>query len=63
MTTVTLEQIHEDLVGIKEEIAHLREVVDEEFELSTDVLEEIQVSKRRPASAMISHEDMRKEFG
>ncbi len=63
MQLVTLEQIHEDLVEIKQELTHLREVVDEQYEVSVDVVSDIQASRKRTTASLISQEDMRKEFG
>ncbi len=62
METVTLEQIHDDLVGIKKEISYLQELVDEEYAPSDTVVSEIQASKKRRTSEFISQDAMRKEF-
>lgn len=48
---------------LKEDIKHVRFVVDENLELTDDVLEDIEESRNRGESEFISNEDMRKEFG
>ncbi|MBI2140429.1 hypothetical protein HYU14_05880 [Candidatus Woesearchaeota archaeon] len=63
MATVTLEQIHNDLIEIKEEMFHLRAIVEEDFPLSAETDLEIEKSRHNPRSSFVSHEEMRKEFG
>ena len=63
MSSITLEKIHEDLNGLKKEIEHMRTLIEEDFELSDDVVKEINESRKRPKEELISHEEMRKEFG
>lgn len=62
MTTVTLQQLHEDLMGMKKELTHIRTLLEEEFELVNDVAREIEESRNRPRKQFISHEEMRREF-
>lgn len=62
MGNVTLEQIHEDLVGLKKEIEHLKTLIEEDFELSDDVVKEIEESRNRSSQEFVSQEDMREEF-
>lgn len=62
MGTVTLEQIHKDLIGLKKEIEHLKTLIEEDFELSDDVVKEIEESRKRPSQEFISQDDMREEF-
>lgn len=63
MPRVTLEQLHEDLVSVKEEISRLRALVQEDFELADDAKADIKASRKRPSTAMVSHDEMRREFG
>lgn len=63
MGTITIEQIHNDLVNLKKEMEHLRTLIQEDYELSDDVVREIEESRRRPKREFISHEEMKKEFG
>ena len=62
MGTITLEQIHEDIMGLKKEIEHLKTLVEEDFELANDVVKEIEESRNRSKEDFISHEEMGKEF-
>ncbi len=63
MHTITLTQIHKDLIGLKNEMEDLKMLIKEDFELSDEVIKEIEESKKRPKENFISHEEMRKEFG
>ena len=63
MEQITINQIHKDLIELKEEIAELRAFIEEDFELTDNVSEEIDYSRKRPKREFISHEEMRKEFG
>lgn len=63
MVSITIEHIHEDIMGLKQEIAHLRTIIEEDYELKDDVILAIKESKARSSKEMISHEEMRKEFG
>ncbi len=63
METITLEQIHHDLVNLKNEMEHLRTLIQEDYELSDDVVGDIVESRRRPKQEFISHEEIKKEFG
>ena len=63
MGAITLKKIHEDLMGIKKELEHIKTLVEEDFELSESVLRDIEESRKRPRKEFVSHEDMKKEFG
>ena len=62
MTTITLKQIHEDLIGLKMEMEHIKTLVQEDLQLSDELIKEIEESRKRPKKDFISHEDIRKEF-
>ena len=61
MTEVTLQSLHKDLVEVKKVLVHLQTIIQEDFQLSDDVVADIE--KSRAHSKMVSHEDMGKEFG
>lgn len=63
MATITLEQIHDDLIGLKKEMKHIKTMLEEEWEPSEEVIQEIGSSRKRSPKEFISHEAMRKEFG
>ena len=63
MEAVTLEQIHEDIMGIKEELVEIKTILEEELELAEDVREEIEQSRNRPQQEFLSHGELKKEFG
>ena len=62
MGSLTIEKLHEDMLDLKKEVKHLRNVIEEEYELADDVVDDIEESKSRDSKQMISHEEMRKEF-
>ncbi|MFP4112340.1 MAG: hypothetical protein ACLFUO_05045 [Candidatus Woesearchaeota archaeon] len=62
MSSLTIEQLHEDMLGLKKEVKHLRKVIEEDYELADDVIDDIENSKSRDSKEMISHEEMRNEF-
>ena len=47
MKTITLERIHEDILDLKEEIKDLKNLMMEDFELSDDLVKEINESRKR----------------
>lgn len=63
METITLEQIHEDIVDLKKEVERLKALIEEDLEPSDDVVKGIEESRKRPKEEFISHERMKKEFG
>ena len=63
MENVTLTQIHKDLLVLKKEVAHIRLILDEEYELSDHVTAAVNESRNRPKKEFVSNEDMKAEFG
>ena len=63
METITLEQIHEDLIGIKKEMQYIKTLIEQDYGLSDSLKSEIEKSRKRPSEELISNEEMRKEFG
>jgi len=61
--TINLEKIYKELMILKSEMENMKAIINEDFELSDDVLEEIEESRNREESEFISNEEMRKEFG
>ena len=63
METKNIRELRKEVFELKEEVEHLKMIVEEDYDLADDVVAEIEESKRRPRSAFVSHEAMRKEFG
>ncbi len=63
MGAITLKQIHEDLVKLMKDVESIKEMVGEEYGLSDDVIKDMEDSRKRPEKELISHEEMKKEFG
>ena len=63
MESITLNKIHEDLLSIKKDMDRIRIFFDEdEFKLSDEIKKQIKESRKTPISAMISQEEVEKEF-
>jgi hypothetical protein len=63
MTTVTLNQINDNIIALKEELDEIKEFLEEStLDLRADVKEEIVASRNRPHSQFKTQEDMEKKF-
>jgi hypothetical protein len=63
MENITLNKIHEDLLSLKKDMNRIRIFFDEdEFKLSDEIKRQIIESRKLPMSAMISQEEVEKEF-
>ena len=63
METITLEKIHKDLLDLKREVRELKDFIHEDFELAEDVVSDIEDSRKRQRSELISNKEMEEEFG
>ena len=63
MAQITLELIHKDLMDIKKEMEYIKYILEEDFEISEEVISEVQESRKRLKNEFISNEEMKKEFG
>ncbi len=63
METITLNKIYEQLMRMNQEIQQMKLWMAEDFELSDDVILEIETSREKPRSEFVSHADMKEEFG
>jgi len=63
METMTLQQLHEDMIEIKKDLQYIKETIDEDFQVAEDVRQDIQESRKRTKNEFISHQDLKKEFG
>jgi len=63
METITLNKIYEQLVNMNREIQQMKLWMAEDFELSEDVILEIETSREKPGNEFVSHVDMKEEFG
>jgi uncharacterized coiled-coil DUF342 family protein len=62
MATVTLERIDERITELQKDIEELKEYMREDFELADDVKKEIEVSRKRPDSEFVKHDDVMKRY-
>lgn len=64
MEQVNLEQINGNIILLMKEIRAIKELMEEPYlEVSDEVIEEVEYSRNEPRHKLISHEDMKKEFG
>ena len=62
MTSVTLEQINKNIIGLKNDIEEIKEYMREDYELADDLKKEIEEAKKTPRSKFIKHEEVVKKF-
>ncbi len=63
MTTVTLNQINDNILALKEEIDEIKDFLEESrLDLRPEVKTEIEESRKRPISQFKTQEEMEKKF-
>jgi len=63
MATVTLEQINENILSLKQEIDEIKELLEEsQLELREEVKTQITESRKLPSSEFKSQKEMEKKF-
>ena len=63
MEVVTLNQINDNILALKEEIDDIKEFLEEStLDLRSEVKAEIKESRRRPTSQFKTQEEMEKKF-
>ena len=58
----TLETIHRDMHKIKNELCFLRHLMEEEYDFSEKVRQQLEIARKTPRSEYISHEDVKKNI-
>ena len=62
METVTLDVINKNVMKLRNDMAYLKHILEEEYELSDWAKKELEEARETPDSEYISQEDMEKEF-
>ncbi len=63
MEETSLEQINENVLALKKRVEEMKELlIEDELELSDEVVKEIEESRKKPESSFVSHEDIMAEF-
>ncbi len=62
MEQVTLEQIHEDIISLREELGQVKAILEEDFELKDDLRLDIKHSRQRSPREFISHQEIKREL-
>lgn len=64
MDNVTLNQINNNILLLRKEVKRIAGVVEEShLEIEEDLIGEIEESRNQNQSELVSHEDMKEEFG
>ncbi|MBU0907436.1 MAG: hypothetical protein KKE05_04755 [Nanoarchaeota archaeon] len=64
MENVTLEQVNKNIILLRQEIQKVAEIVEESYlDIEDDLDYEIEESRKNDRKKLISHEEMKKEFG
>ncbi len=62
MKTITLEHLHNEVLGIKKELKRISFILREDFELSDGAKKELKEARKEPISSYVDHEEVLKEF-
>lgn len=58
--TVTLEHLHEDMLGLRQEMEHIKLLLEEDFELTDRAKKALEKARKTPKCKYISQEALRK---
>ena len=61
--SVTIEMLHEDLEGLKKDVAELKALLISEPKLREEIMVKVREARERMKKTHIPHEDIKKEFG
>ena len=62
MKSITLEQLHDDIISLKEDMNYLKNLFEENYELEDSIISDIKESRAKPKKEFVSQADMLKEF-
>jgi len=62
METVTLDVINKNIMKLRDDMAYLKHILEEDYELSDTAKKELKEARETPDNEYISQEDMEKEF-
>ena len=62
MRTVTLEHVHEDIKSVKKDLEFLKQIITEDFELSSWAKKELVAARKTGREKYIQHKEIEKEF-
>ncbi len=63
MATVSLEQVNENVLALKQEMDAIKELLEEsQLDLRDDVIAQVEESRKRPVSEFKTQEEMEKKF-
>ena len=60
--SANLATIHRDIKQMKSELLFLRHVMEEEYELSEEAKKQLEMARKTPRSAYLSHEAVKKRL-
>jgi hypothetical protein len=59
---ITIEHLHKEILGIKEELKRISLLLEEDFELSEEAKKELYEAREEPLSSYVDHEKVLREF-
>jgi hypothetical protein len=62
MADISIENIHEDLLGLKRDIAQIKHILSENYELSDEAKTMLKEARKTPTSKYVNHETIMKKF-
>ncbi|MEK6963922.1 MAG: hypothetical protein AABX70_05830 [Nanoarchaeota archaeon] len=63
MATVSLEQVNENVLALKQEMDAIKELLEEsQLDLRDDVIAQVEESRKRPVSEFKTQEEIEKKF-
>jgi len=62
MGTISLEQVHQDILHLQKDIAEIKSMIAKDYELSDQAKKELDDARKTPLADYISQEEMEREF-
>lgn len=59
-STITLEHLHQDILGLRGEIELIKSIIEEDFELTPQAKKALEKARKTPKEEYISQEALRK---
>lgn len=59
-STITLEHLHEDMIGLKQELELIKSIIEEDFELTPQAKKALEKARKTSKTEYISQDALRK---
>ncbi len=57
-----IETLHKEILDIKNDLAYIKNILSEEYELSDEAKKQLEIARKTPVSEYISHEEVKKRL-